>query len=322
MVTNQTTSHRGQTLPRHCSTDGRTTVDTLLFGGPVASIGAFRCPVSHPAFRDSGPIERCIVVFPRTSVWIRFERSRRFVADPNVVTIYNRGQRYERAPLSPDGDRCDWFALSDDAAREIAGAFDPAAAELERGPFRFERAACSPALYLEQRRVAQRVASGTSDMLETEEAVVSIVGRVLAGAYERTRQPLVAGDAARKRRADLVEHAKAELSGSVTLNRSAADVARSVGTSVFHLCRIFRAHTGLTMHHYRTELRVRLALELLDRGGARTSLSNVAHQLGFASHSHFVRLCRQQLGAPPGAVREQLRLAMQGSAGQAHTRFH
>jgi hypothetical protein len=35
-----------------------------------------------------------------------------FIADPTVVTLYNRQQTYERRALSPDGDRCDWFAIA------------------------------------------------------------------------------------------------------------------------------------------------------------------------------------------------------------------
>ncbi len=247
------------------------------------------------------------MVFPRTSVWIRHEGSRPFVADPNVVTIYNRAQRYERAPLSPDGDRCDWFALSDDVARDVVAAFDPGAAEQDRGPFTFQHAPSSPSLYLAQRCLARRVATVAADALDTEEAVIDIVARVLALAYGRPQAPLALRSAARRRRRDLVEHTKAELIRTVADNRSAADLAHTVGTSVFHLCRIFRAHTGCTMHEYRTGLRVRLALELLAEGAGLISLSQVAFQLGFASHAHFVRLCRQHLGAPPGTVRTRLR---------------
>jgi AraC-like DNA-binding protein len=144
-------------------------------------------------------------------------------------------------------------------------------------------------------------------VLETEDAVVSIVARVVALAYQQPPAPLARGAAARRRRRDLVEHAKAEIARSVAVNRSAADLAHAVGTSVFHLCRIFRALTGRTMHEYRTDLRVRLALELLFGAGTRDSLSQVAYQLGFASHAHFVRLCRRHLGAPPSAVRKDLR---------------
>lgn len=304
---------RAATLPHHCSIAARAApaapLDTVFFSGPATAIGQFNCPVQHPAFRDSGAIERPIVVFPRTSVWIRHAGSRSFVADPNVVTIYNRAQRYERAPVSPDGDRCDWFAVSDDLAREIAGAFDPAASESASRAFRFENAPCTPALYLRQRCVLVRAAAGAADALETEGNVIGIVSEVMALAYRRAPVPLARRAAAARRRRDLVEQAKAELLRTVTDNRSVSDIARAVNTSEFHLCRIFRAATGRTLHGYRTGLRVRLALELLGDARAGASITDVAHHLGFASHAHLVHHCRRHLGATPSAVREQLRAA-------------
>jgi len=54
---------------------------------------------------------------------------------------------------------------------------------------------------------------------------------------------------------------------------------------------------------------VRLGLELLAGGGrvAAAGISAVAHELGFASHSHFVRATRHHLGVTPSAVRHALR---------------
>jgi AraC-like DNA-binding protein len=307
----QASARRAPALSRHCSNHRiATPVDRLLFSGPATAIGSFRCPVGHPAFGDSGPTERCIVVFPRTSVWIRHEGSHSFVADPNVVTIYNRTQRYTRAPLSPEGDRCDWFAVSDGLARDIAGAFDPAAADSAGRPFRFESAPTTPELYLAQRRTVRRAAAGDADTLRLEEAVVDIVSRVLAIAYGRPPAPLARRPSAVRRRRDLAEHARAELLRTMTVNRSVSDVAEAVGTSAFHLFRVFRAHTGRTMHEYRTELRLRAALELLGEAGGGVTLSEMAHRLGFSSHAHFVRICRRHLGAAPGEIRGQLRAAI------------
>jgi len=110
-------------------------VNDAVFQTERVAIGVFRCPVSYPGFRNTGPIDRCIVVFPRTSVWIQHEGSRRFLADPTVATIYNRAQEYERFAASPDGDRCEWFAVADDLAREIAATRDEPALNSER-PFR------------------------------------------------------------------------------------------------------------------------------------------------------------------------------------------
>jgi AraC-like DNA-binding protein len=270
---------------------------------PQAAIGEFRCPVGHPSFRDSGPIQECIVVFPRTSVWIRHEGSDPFVADPNVVTIYNRLQVYDRLPLSSEGDRSDWFALSDDLAREVTAAFDPAAAWAER-PFRFEWARSVAPLYLRQRTLLQRAKRGEVDSLELEEEVMSIVAEVLARAYREQPRPLARRASAARRRRDLTEATRAELLRDPRLNRSMQDLGRSLGTSPFHLCRVFRAVTGMTIHRYRSELRVRLALEMLE--DSRDNISAVAHDLGFVSHSHFVRAMREHVGATPSAVREAL----------------
>lgn len=93
-------------------------LDRVIFKGPAAQVGSFTCAVNDPRFRDSGPTENHIVVFPRSGVWICHAGSRAFVADPHVVTIYNRGQEYTRGSLSAEGDRCDWFAVAPDVALE------------------------------------------------------------------------------------------------------------------------------------------------------------------------------------------------------------
>src|SRR4029078_4427681 len=56
------------------------------------AIVLFRCPVSYGSFRNTGPTDRCIVVFPRTSVWIQHEGARTFLADTQNATIYKRQQ--------------------------------------------------------------------------------------------------------------------------------------------------------------------------------------------------------------------------------------
>src|SRR5215831_18127888 len=43
-------------------------LDTIVFQSPTVTIGAFRCPPSHPRFHDSGPIQNDIFVFPRRAV--------------------------------------------------------------------------------------------------------------------------------------------------------------------------------------------------------------------------------------------------------------
>ena len=273
-------------------------------------IGRFRCEVGHPDFRDTGPIRQAVVVFPRTSVWIRHEGAREFVADPNVVTIYNRGQRYERFPIHPAGDRCDWIALSDEFARDVASWQTPAAAESRRASLRLRRAL--PGASISTRgsaRSIRRAAAGQLSVLEAEEESIAIVGEVLALARDyatRTHESRRA-DAARRRR-DLAEAARAELARAPFENRSVADLARALQTSPYHLCRVFKEETGQTMHAYRVGIRLRNAIDRLSTvaGRAPGGLSAIAHETGFASHAHLVQICRRELGMTPTALRARL----------------
>ncbi|MEO8334330.1 MAG: AraC family transcriptional regulator [bacterium] len=245
-------------------------------------------------------------MFPRTSVWIRHEGSEPFLADATVATIYNRGQLYERFPMAEDGDRCDWFAVDDDLAREIAGNLDPAAGESSR-PFQFEWTATSADLYYRQRALVAGVKRGALDVLAVEEGVMDIVAEVLALAYRRRAATSMRRTVTTARRSELVAATRVELARTLHANESVHDIARRLGTSPFHLCRVFRECTGQTMHEYRTQLRVRHSLERLEDGGSDVpSLSAVACDLGFASHSHYVRTARRHFGTTPSAMRRAL----------------
>src|SRR5207245_2195178 len=81
-----------------------------------------------------------------------------------------------------------------------------------------------------------------------------------------------------------------------------SDIALSAGASVFHLCRVFRALTGFTIHSYLKRLRVRHGLEEVCDSplpSPQAPISRVALDLGFAHHSHFTSAFRREFGAPP-----------------------
>lgn len=276
-----------------------------LLRTPRTAVGTFRCGVEERRFRDTGPIRQCLVVFPRTTVWIRHDGAREFLADPTVVTIYNRGQVYERLPASREGDRCDWFAVDDEVAREIAGSFDRSDGERER-PFRFSRVRSSAALYLKQRELLRRAALGRVTALELDEELMGIVAAVLGLAYGQDAEPRAGERLVTRLQRELVERARLELSRDPARNASVHEIAAAVGSSPFHLCRTFRRVTGMTLHDYRRQLRVRLALEPLSEGKEGNSLSLLAYRLGYASHAHLTKEFQRHLGATPSAVRRTL----------------
>jgi AraC-like DNA-binding protein len=236
-------------------------------------------------------------------VWIEHEGSRRFLADPTIATIYNRGQHYQRFAASDDGDRCDWFAVDDALAAEIAAAHDEPARGAAR-PFRAAWAGSNVPLYLRQRAVFRNAVAGRLDALEAEECVIDIVAAVIGAARQRQPNPGRQRSSVALRHRDLAEAAKVELQRTLGENRSVHDIASSLGTSPYHLCRVFRACTGRTLHEHRSDLRVRASFEMLEgSGGSPASLSRVAHDLGFSSHSHFVRAMRHGTGMTPRAAR-------------------
>jgi AraC-like DNA-binding protein len=279
-------------------------VDRVVFETSTVRIGAFRCPTDHPSFADSGPIRDHCFVFPRTPVVIQHKDRRPFAADPTLVTLYNRGQEYRRRPVGASGDRCDWYAVSDTLLHDALTDFDPAASDNARQPIRFAFARTDAVTYWRQRQLFARVSrDGCRDALAIEESVCALLDRVLASAYScpdwsqrATMRPRAADDLARAA-CELLGRRFAE---PLTL----AEIAVTLGTSVFHLCRAFKQATGTTLHEYRIELRLRSALDSLEL--ADCDLCALALDLGFSSHSHFTASFHRRFGATPSAARRRV----------------
>ena len=67
-------------------------------------------------------------------------------------------------------------------------------------------------------------------------------------------------------------------------------------------CRLVEyAVTGLSLHRYVTQMRLRSAVDLVLTPGVR--LAGIAHELGFASQSHFTTAFRELFGITPDALR-------------------
>jgi len=272
--------------------------DRVVYRSPDVRVGTFHCPTEHPEFRTAGPIEGYTVVFPRSAVWIRHAGRAPFVADPSVAVIYNQGQAYVRHPLAPDGDRADWFSLSRALAAEIMRDIDAGAATDGERPFPVAFGPANAALYYRQRLLFSRLVQGGLHPLEVEQEVLMIVGLALERAVGRS------SDARRCEGREVVQRARAELARNPAERPTIRQLAGRLDVSPFHLCRVFRRTTGLTLHHYLLELRTRVALERFEEGAG--SLSRLALELGFSSHSHFTAEFRRRLGVAPSRVRRVL----------------
>ena len=273
-------------------------LDVITHRGCGTIIGAFRCPISHRSFSDSGPIQNDIFVFPRTSVRIRHSGGPSFVADQSVATIYNRGQIYDRASVSEEGDRSDWFSVPRPVATEaiVANGLEPG----RRGPFGFALALISDATYLAQRRVF-RLAERKAPIHQIDEGIYAVLDDVVAAAALVPRERSVT---LTPRDAEVADEIRSLISARFDEEWPLSRLEHYFGMSAFRLCRAFRKATGGTIHRYLVTLRLRASLERLERPDV--DIAALAFDLGFSSHSHFSLAFGRTFGSTPSACRLNL----------------
>lgn len=83
-----------------------------------------------------------------------------------------------------------------------------------------------------------------------------------------------------------------------------ATVAKSVNTSTFYFCKLFKRATGLTFTEYLARVRIEKAKTLLLDSNRR--VGEVAYEVGFESLTHFNRVFRKIVGQSPSNFRTQL----------------
>ncbi|HET9371769.1 MAG TPA: helix-turn-helix transcriptional regulator [Vicinamibacterales bacterium] len=280
------------------ASDSHTALPGTVFTGSVVSAGVVRCHPSAPAFAAAEVVDGYRFVFPRLAVWIKTSRARRYVSNPSVVEYYNDGDEYSREPLDPRGDSTEWFAVSEPVVRDIVARHDPAAADARR-PFRPAHGPTDRRAYAAQRLLSQRLsAEAFVEPLEVEERVLALLDASLSRVYGARGQadPFVT-----RNDRDIAERATAVLSRMTHRHVTLAGIGREAAVSVFHLSRIFRRVTGQTLAQHHLHLRLLTSLEPLLETDA--TISVIARQSGFASHSHFSSVFRRLFGLSPSALR-------------------
>lgn len=91
--------------------------------------------------------------------------------------------------------------------------------------------------------------------------------------------------------------ALAYMESHVTEPSTLDDLAKAVGMSRSHFCRMFRLSTGNSPMGHWTRLRVELAKSMLLQGDR--SACEIAQELGFFDQSHFSRTFRRIAGMSP-----------------------
>lgn len=95
-------------------------------------------------------------------------------------------------------------------------------------------------------------------------------------------------------------------------------VSEAVGVTPIHLTQVFSKYEGMPLYRYQTKLRLSRALLELP---TCSSLTNLALDLGFSSHSHFSTMFKSAFGISPSVFRaghgaSRLRNAARGADGR------
>jgi AraC-like DNA-binding protein len=85
---------------------------------------------------------------------------------------------------------------------------------------------------------------------------------------------------------------------------SLGEVAKSVNTSTFYFCKMFKKATGLNFTDYLSRVRIEKAKNLLINPNLR--ISEIAYEVGFQSLTHFNRVFRKMVGQAPTEYRTSL----------------
>lgn len=276
---------------------------TVIYSGRTVQVRSYGCSVACRPVPTPRQCKWHALMFMRRGRVIREIRGERTLIDRNHVGFFNQGEGYTVWHPDRRGDEVTEIEILPEVLADIVAASDRDVRDAMAMPFTGTHLLIGPRAYqvhLEIWRAARRGAP--PDPLAIEEAALRLVD------FAVERSAAVRGVAPRPRRrrtaaahAALAHDVKLLLSTRYREPLGLQDIASAVCASPCHLCRVFREQTGVTIHGYRNDLRLRAALGPLT--DPRTSLPRLALEIGFASQSHFCDAFRRAFGRTPSAVR-------------------
>lgn len=274
-----------------------------LYDSPMISVRDYICrDTSHDHSAEEISDANGIVLM-RHGAFTRHFGKKVTTADVNQSTFFSKNSVYRVSHPGDCGDRGTSFVVAESILTDIVRELDPTVDERPDDPFPFTDGPCDTELFWRHREFVMRLERADVDPLEPLWADVTglqLVADVIESAFMHS------GAKPKKRSSTLADHAerteaaKTFLAAHIGENVLLDEVAAAVNASPFNFARIFQQQTGLPVHRYLTQLRLRVALERLPDADDITSL---ALELGFSSHSHFTDVFRREFGKTPSEFR-------------------
>lgn len=259
---------------------------TVLFSSPTVKIVDVFCSPGRQARSDVEIEPAHGLTFPRAGVYIHETPDGRVVVDPTVAIFRNQGDEQTTTHPTTGGDRNTELQFPAHLVNPLLDS---------HGRFRLRSVPISDSVFFRHCRLLARLRSESGQYLEIEEEALAL--------FHLTHH-LEPSTARLDRHRSVIEDARQFLAERFHENTDIATVANRVGSSPFHLSRIFKQATGTSMTAYRTALRLRWTMDRI-AGGAE-DLGQVAVEAGFYDQAHMTNSFRRRIGQTPSTVRTWL----------------
>ncbi|HWC64959.1 MAG TPA: AraC family transcriptional regulator [Thermoanaerobaculia bacterium] len=251
---------------------------------PVPAISRWRFAETPGGWTPQAAAARLrILVAERGACEVRIGTNRPLLLDPCVSVVVPAGRPSSVRRLTirvPEG-------ISIGAPESSIGAFR----ESRDGDTAFS-AAAGVSDWLRVLPAVQAVIGSRGDPAD-ERCVTAFIETALGGRFSPPDEgPSRPRAAALRIRALLVD--------KFTHGPTLSAIGRVLNLSPFYACHVFRRYFGLSIHQFVVELRVREALTRIANGDSR--FSDLSHELGFSSPSHFSETLKRRLGCSATAI--------------------
>jgi AraC-like DNA-binding protein len=276
---------------------------STVFETDIIRIENFHCHGTERSGEETASSHE--IVFLRKGVYERRNSFGNVVADLNHILFFHRNQPYQIAHPLPGGDTSTVIAIAPSILREMVQSLDPSVEERPNAPFAAGHGLAEMQHHIRLHRVL-RAASAGVEPLEIEENVLILAASAIRQPFQtvhgqRWRTP----PTTLKGERDLVNQTKTVIAARFRDKLSLKRLASETFTSPYHLCRVFKRETGLSIHRYLLRLRLLHALDdIAETPGI--NLTQVAIHLGFSSHSHFTSAFQAAFGIPPSRFAREL----------------
>jgi AraC family transcriptional regulator len=291
-----------------------------VFESPAVRIGHYRCLVDSPEPSQEKQQPWHAIGIPKAGAFLFQTEGRSSLIDAAHFHYLNAFTPYRTSHPFGCGDYGSSLVVRSDLLLAAVTRCNPAVEESPEAPFEFSSAPSSPRAYLLERLLLESLVRSTRpEPLEVEERALELVDEAVEAPYRVRRgvpNPRRKGTAQEHR--GWVVGVKGVLASRFSDRLHLDEIAREVNVSPYHLCRIFKAGTGLSIHRYLNRVRLRVALDRV--ADPHANLMDVALDVGYSSHSHFSSAFRQEFGVSPTDFRRAIATSQQRKALLALTR--